>query len=140
MTGIELNERLQFIPANDRSEIVRRLIGALAGTIFGVMALIPISSFAEEIMGVSGPHSSDGIPKTNGSKPLQIGFRETLRSFADEAAACGDGCFSLSPVRTVDYDHLQSAYDGRELSLNLGQSGPVSLRFTGRRLKMQFEF
>jgi len=91
-------------------------------------------------MGVHRPHSSDSVPKTNGSKPLRIGFQASLRSFADEAAACGDGCFSLSSVRPVDYDHLQSAFGNRELGLSLGQSGPVSLRFTGRRLKMQFEF
>jgi hypothetical protein len=86
------------------------------------------------------PHRSVSDRGVHESKLLGLAFRGRPGTFHERARECDDRCFSLRPSAPSGYRDLRTQFENRELSFDLGQSGPVSLRFNGRRLKMQLEF
>lgn len=135
----ELSERSKNHRPVSQTRSAPRLATAIAGVLLGLTALLPGALWADENTGRHGPHLNGPSGNAN-LNSLRIGFRDPAWSFADEAHTCGDGCFSVSPESVRYVPQLRSAYHARETSLNLGQSGPVSWRFNGSRLKMQVRF
>ena len=113
-------------------------VSALASALLGLTLLASAATRADDTARKLNPHV-DG-PESPALNTLGIGFRDPVRDLAGNAHACGKNCFSLSPGAARKFARLESAYTTRELSLNLGQSGPVSLLFNGSRLKMHIRF
>lgn len=110
----------------------------------GLSVLVPAVSQAEQSAARRVPHvDASPAPLVLGS--LQVGFRDPERYFdtlpgPGQARGCGDRCFSLTSAVIGEYGQLKSAYSPADFSVNLARSGPVSLRFNGRRLRMQVRF
>ena len=118
---------------------VSALFGVLAGALLGLLLLAPVASWADDLKSKPDPHF-DGPAESPAFNSLRIGFGDPARDLADNAHTCGKSCFSLSPGAARNVPQLESAYTTRDLSLNLGQSGPVSLLFNGSRLRMHIRF
>lgn len=132
----QLSRRLDRVRNTDRSSTIVRAAVALLVSV----AFLPGVTWAGQQPENHNPHLSEGSPDNQVVRSLRIEFRTPPRMFAGDARSCGDRCFALSPGGLNEYQKLQSTFGTRDTSLNLGQSGPVSLRFTGSRLKMQVEF
>ena len=135
----QLSERSKNHRPVTQSRSAPRLTAAITGVLLGLTTLLPGALWAEEISDRRSPHL-DGPSGSASMNLLRIGFRDPAGSFAGDAHACGNGCFSVSPDSARYVPQLQSAYQVRETSLNLGRSGPVSWQFNGSRLKMQVRF
>jgi len=145
--GNDVSAHSKYFGSSGRARATFRITGGrvsvlartLAGALLGLTLLSPGASWAGDITGKRNPHFDE--PSENLSlNSLRIGFPNPVRDPTVETHACGDRCFSLSPGAARKFPQLQSAYTNGDVSLNLGQSGPVSLRFNGSRLKMHIRF
>jgi hypothetical protein len=106
--------------------------------------LMPISGWATKFANVHNPHPPDARVNTNNYQSLSIGFTGPYRLLAEHEATCPpQGCYSFSSTAGPDSRDTPGTHDSsysQDFSLNLGQSGPLSFRFSGRRFKMQVEF
>ena len=114
-------------------------VSAVAGALLGLSLLAPVASWADDLTGKPNPHFDDPA-ESPAFNSLRIGFGDPAREQTNNAHTCGKSCFSLSPGAARNVPQLESAYTTRDLSLNLGQSGPVSLLFNGSRLRMHIRF
>ena len=149
--GNDVSAQWKFFGSTCRARVTFRMTGArfrvwartwantLAGALLGLALLAPGASWADDVTGKRNPHF-DNPSENLAFDFLRIGFPDPARGLAGEIHTCGDSCFSLSPGAARSYPRHQSAYTTRDLSLNIGQSGPVSLRFNGSRLKMHIRF
>ena len=121
----------------------RMYLRAIALLILVSGGLAPVSGWAVKLANTHNPHVSDARLYSNGYQSLDIAFRGPYRPLADNGATCTLECDSFSTNTGPDNGDPPgsrvSSYD-QDLSLDLGQSGPLSFRFSGRRLKMQVEF
>lgn len=132
----QLSRRLRKVRKTNRSAVTLHLAAALLVS----FAWLPDSTWAEQSAEKHNPHLSKSSPDHQAVRSLRIGFRTPAQLFASDERSCSDRCFALSTGEVREYHNLQSSFSNRDFSLNLGQGGPVSLRFTGSRLKMQVEF
>ena len=70
---------------------------------------------------------------------LDIGFKGIAWGSSYGLKSCTGPCLSRTAVVTRVVPDQVLSYD-RDFSLNLGQTGPVSFRFSGTRLKMEVAF
>ena len=75
----------------------------------------------------------------NSSSQLDIGFKASPRAKSYSLSSCAGSCLSrtapvsrIAPDQTLPYE--------QDSNLNLGQTGPFSIQFSGRRLKMEVNF
>ena len=70
---------------------------------------------------------------------LDIGFKRDWKE-AKETVRCMKPCFPFDPVVAEGVSSNRTMNYEQDFKLELGQSGPLSFRLTGRHLKMKVEF
>jgi len=115
------------------------IVVSLLTLVAGVLG--PASGWAGKFSNTQVSHPPDSRPPADDVQSLSIEFRLPVRALADNDPVCGQECYSFSSpgVRQENYGLQDRSYK-QNFSLNLGQSGPLSFRFSGSRIKMQVEF
>jgi hypothetical protein len=105
--------------------------------------LVPVSGWADKFTNVNNPHPPEARVIPDDYQSLNIGFRGPYQPLTGGEAVCLQGCDSYSTTAGPDSRDATGSHDSsysQDFSLNLGQSGPMSFRFSGHRFKMQVEF
>ena len=117
-----------------------RLIFVLAAATAGVAGFAPAALAADQGAPRRVPHLVV-VPVKLPPGSLRVHFRRPTPSLPlghGHVDACTARCFTLAPS-AAEY-RLKSGFARRDFGLSLAESGPVSLKFNGRRLKMRVSF
>ena len=70
---------------------------------------------------------------------LDIGYKNNWKT-ADDPIRCMQPCFPFDSGVSTQFRSDQTTNYEQDFKLELGQTGPLSFRLTGRHLKMKVEF
>ena len=101
---------------------------------FSCMALaVALNAWGEDGADLYPPRFDGGDPR------LEIGFKSITWGASSDLNPCGRFCSMSDSAVAQDLSNEAQLYK-RGTSLDLGQSGPFSFRFSDKRLKMEVNF